>query len=67
MRDLEMMFKDNNCTQSDMEIYINRTLFSDFYSNDIDKLEIMSEFDYGETNSQLWRDLNSENMELVSQ
>ena len=59
MRDLEMIFEDNNCTQSDMEIYINRVLFSDFYSNEIGVLEIMSDYDYGEVNSQYWKDLDS--------
>ena len=59
MIDLGMIFGENSYIQCDMEIYINRVLFSDFYSNEIGVLEIMSDYDYGEVNSQYWKDLDS--------
>ena len=46
---------------------INRVLFSDFYSNEIGVLEIMSDYDYGETNSQYWKDLDWKVIKQVSQ
>lgn len=58
MCDLSSIISDNNHSYSGVEIYVNRVLDSYYDNYNTEVLELLSEFDYGESYRDYFDSLN---------